>query len=108
MPSRREFLAAGAAIATATALDGHTQPKSKPNIVFILADDLGWGDLSCYGRPDYRTPNLDRLASQGVKFTDAYSGSAGTRTAWASRIFTRTSRPSNRWYRKKYARNFHE
>lgn len=50
--------------------------QSRPNIIFILADDLGWGDLSCYGRPDYRTPNLDRLASQGVRFTDAYSASA--------------------------------
>jgi arylsulfatase A-like enzyme len=49
---------------------------SRPNIVFILADDLGWGDLSCYGRPDYRTPNIDRLALQGTKFTDAYSASA--------------------------------
>ena len=49
---------------------------SRPNIIFILADDLGWGDLSCYGRPDYRTPNLDRLASQGIRFTDAYSASA--------------------------------
>src|SRR5687767_16036184 len=48
----------------------------RPNIVFILADDLGWGDLSCYGRPDYRTPNIDRLALQGTKFTDAYSASA--------------------------------
>jgi arylsulfatase A-like enzyme len=48
----------------------------RPNIIFILADDLGWGDLSCYGRPDYKTPNLDRLASQGVRFTDAYSASA--------------------------------
>jgi len=52
-------------------------PKtSRPNIIFILADDLGWGDLSCYGRPDYRTPNIDLLASQGAKFTDAYSASA--------------------------------
>ena len=51
-------------------------PRSRPNVIFILADDLGWGDLSCYGRPDYRTPNLDRLASQGTRFTDAYSGSA--------------------------------
>jgi arylsulfatase A-like enzyme len=50
--------------------------ESRPNIIFILADDLGWGDLSCYGRPDYRTPNLDRLALQGTKFTDAYSASA--------------------------------
>ena len=49
---------------------------TRPNVVFILADDLGWGDLSCYGRPDYRTPNLDRLASQGTRFTDAYSCSA--------------------------------
>jgi arylsulfatase A-like enzyme len=49
---------------------------SRPNVVFILADDLGWGDLSCYGRPDYRTPNLDLLALQGIKFTDAYSASA--------------------------------
>ena len=50
--------------------------ESRPNIIFILADDLGWGDLSCYGRPDYRTPNIDQLALQGTKFTDAYSASA--------------------------------
>ena len=49
---------------------------SRPNVIFILADDLGWGDLSCYGRPDYRTPNLDLLATQGTRFTDAYSASA--------------------------------
>ena len=49
---------------------------TRPNIIFILADDLGWGDLSCYGRPDYRTPNIDLLASQGTKFTNAYSASA--------------------------------
>ncbi len=48
----------------------------RPNVIFILADDLGWGDLSCYGRPDYRTPNIDLLALQGTKFTDAYSASA--------------------------------
>jgi arylsulfatase A-like enzyme len=53
------------------------KPKpARPNVIFILADDLGWGDLSCYGRPDYRTPNLDRLAAQGVRLTDAYSCSA--------------------------------
>ena len=45
----------------------------RPNIILVLIDDMGWGDLSCYGRPDYRTPNLDRLATQGVRFTDAYS-----------------------------------
>ena len=52
------------------------EKESRPNIIFILADDLGWGDLSCYGRPDYRTPNIDLLALQGTKFTDAYSASA--------------------------------
>jgi arylsulfatase A-like enzyme len=44
-----------------------------PNIVIILADDLGWGDLGCYGHPSIRTPNLDRLAAQGMRFTDFYS-----------------------------------
>ncbi|MFT2019604.1 sulfatase-like hydrolase/transferase [Streptomyces sp. 796.1] len=48
----------------------------RPNILFILADDLGWADLSSYGSPDIHTPHLDRLARQGVRFTQAYSGSA--------------------------------
>ncbi|WP_312866374.1 sulfatase-like hydrolase/transferase [Streptomyces boluensis] len=48
----------------------------RPNILFILGDDLGWADLSSYGSPDIETPNLDRLGRQGVRFTDAYSGSA--------------------------------
>ena len=42
-------------------------------MLFILADDLGYGDLSCYGRPDYKTPVLDALAKQGIKFTDNYA-----------------------------------
>ena len=42
-------------------------------MIFILADDLGYGDLSCYGRPDYKTPMLDKLAAEGVRFTDAYA-----------------------------------
>ncbi len=45
----------------------------KPNIIYIMTDDLGYADLSCYGRKDYQTPNLDKLASQGVKFMNAYS-----------------------------------
>ncbi len=44
-----------------------------PNIIYIMADDLGYADLSCYGRKDYQTPNLDKLASQGVKFMNAYA-----------------------------------
>jgi len=57
--------------ATAAA-DEHPE---QPNIVYILADDLGYGDLSCYGQDQFSTPNIDRLAEQGVKFTQHYSGS---------------------------------
>jgi arylsulfatase A len=46
---------------------------AQPNVVFILADDLGWGDLGCYGSTFYETPHLDRLARQGMRFTDAYA-----------------------------------
>src|SRR6266436_8290538 len=45
----------------------------RPNIIFILADDLGWRDLGCYGSTFYETPTLDRLAGQGLRFTDAYA-----------------------------------
>src|SRR5215216_6126939 len=47
----------------------------KPNIVFVLADDLGYGDLGCYGQDRIRTPNLDRMASEGMRFTQSYAGS---------------------------------
>ena len=48
--------------------------QQKPNIVYILADDLGYGDLSCYGQKHFQTPNIDRLANQGMLFTQHYSG----------------------------------
>lgn len=51
------------------------EPGRPPNIVLILADDLGYGDLGCYGQKKIRTPNLDRLAAEGVRFTQAYAGS---------------------------------
>jgi arylsulfatase A-like enzyme len=57
----------------------------RPNIIFILADDLGYGDLASYGRTDIRTPNLDRLAADGVRFTNHYANGAEctpTRTAF--------------------------
>ena len=47
--------------------------KVKPNIVFLLVDDLGWNDLTCYGSTFYETPNIDRLAKAGMRFTDAYA-----------------------------------
>ena len=49
--------------------------KTKPNIIYILADDLGYGDLSCYGQTKFSTPNIDKLATQGMLFTQHYSGS---------------------------------
>ena len=71
-------------IATSTAAALAAQTYERPNIVFIMADDLGYADVSCYGRRDYRTPNIDRLAAEGVRFTQAYANSAvcsATRTA---------------------------
>src|SRR5262245_59086146 len=61
---------------TATPLSAAHDKPAKPNILFILADDLGWGDLGCYGHPHIKTPNLDRLARDGTLFTQFYvSGS---------------------------------
>ncbi|MEX1048373.1 MAG: sulfatase-like hydrolase/transferase [Akkermansiaceae bacterium] len=57
------------------ALHAADAPKQKPNILFILADDLGWGDLRCYGNSVVDTPTLDGLAKAGVRFTDLYSPS---------------------------------
>ena len=50
--------------------------KTQPNFVIFLTDDLGWGDLACYGHPVIKTPNLDRFAKQGTKFTQCYSACA--------------------------------
>jgi arylsulfatase A-like enzyme len=56
---------------------GATPLKDRqPNIIFIMADDMGYADLSVYGQPDFKTPNIDRLAEQGVRFTQAYANSA--------------------------------
>jgi hypothetical protein len=50
--------------------------KRKPNILFIFSDDLSYRDLSCYGQEQFRTPNLDKLAMNGIRFTQAYSGAS--------------------------------
>lgn len=53
---------------------GFAADAKSPNVIYILADDLGYGDLSCYGQDKFATPNIDRLASEGLKFTNHYSG----------------------------------
>ena len=49
-------------------------PKQSPNIIYILADDLGYGELGAYGQEKIKTPNLDRLAAEGMRFTQHYTG----------------------------------
>src|SRR5499427_2485298 len=70
--TRRELLcnaAVGTAALAAGGIGAYAQPASKPpNIIFILADDLGYADLSCYGRRDFTTPNIDRIAARGMRF----------------------------------------
>jgi arylsulfatase A-like enzyme len=86
--SRRTVLR-GAALGAAVLASGADKllgesVQAPPNIVFILADDMGYADISCYGRPDLHTPNIDSLASRGMRFLQAYANSAvcsATRTA---------------------------
>lgn len=74
---RRNFLQVIATLFGATALNRNLFAQTnKPNIVFILADDLGYGDLSCYGQQDFNTPHIDSIAKDGLKFLQAYSNSA--------------------------------
>lgn len=85
--TRRRLLADGARLALpvlAPLVKAQTASTRPPNIVFIMADDLGYADLSCYGRPDYSTPNIDRVAREGVRFTQFYCNSpvcSASRTA---------------------------
>ena len=54
----------------------HADQKSRPNIIFIMADDMGYGDAGCYGQQQIQTPNIDRLAAEGMRFRECYAGSA--------------------------------
>src|ERR687889_471269 len=63
-----------AALAAGPAPGAFAAPPARPNLILILADDLGYGDLGCFGQKRIRTPNIDRLAAEGMKFTQAYAG----------------------------------
>ncbi|GMV99405.1 MAG: arylsulfatase [Candidatus Hydrogenedentota bacterium] len=74
--SRRQWLQSTALGLGATASIGvQAAGAAKPNIIFILADDLGYGDLGCYGQKMVQTPNLDKMACEGIRFTQCYAGS---------------------------------
>ena len=84
--TRRKVLAAAAAapLALTSRAQNNRGAAAKPNIVFILADDMGYADLSCYGRREYKTANIDSIGAAGVRFLQAYANSAvcsATRTA---------------------------
>ncbi len=73
--TRREFLRRSAMGAMALATASRAGSARPPNIVFIMADDLGYGDLGCYGQERIKTPNIDKLAAEGMRFTQCYAGS---------------------------------
>ena len=56
------------------AASAHSLEEHRPNMLFIMCDDMGYGDLHCYGQPYISTPNIDRLAREGMRFTQAYAG----------------------------------
>jgi len=58
-----------------SAISLQAQHNAKPNIIYIMCDDMGYGDLGCYGQPYIQTPNIDRMAAEGMRFTQAYAGS---------------------------------
>ena len=73
--SRRAFLGALGLAAISRSRPEAETIGPRPNIIYVLADDLGYGDLGCYGQKKIQTPNFDRLAAEGTRFTDAYAGS---------------------------------
>jgi len=67
---------AGMALALCLAPASHAAAAQRPNVVFFLIDDLGWADVGCFGSQYHQTPNIDRLAAEGMRFTDAYAACA--------------------------------
>lgn len=70
------ILPLGALALTACNVSAESKQSERPNVLFIYADDIGYGDLSCYGTAAVKTPNVEALASEGIRFTNAHCGAA--------------------------------
>ena len=76
-----------AVLSNSLSLNAASDAANKPNFVIIFCDDMGYGDLSCYGNPTIRTPNIDRMACEGMKLTQFYVG-AGVSTPSRAALMT--------------------
>ena len=104
MPFPKRFLhrvsiaLAASLIALAAAVNASADHHKKtPNFVVIFCDDLGYGDLGCYGNPTIATPNLDRMAAEGMKFTQFYSAACVCTPSRAALLTGRLPVRSGRW-----------
>ncbi len=87
---RMTLVLASALLVGASCASSGSGSGPRPNFVIVLADDLGWGDLGCYGEPEVRTPNLDRFAAEGLRLTDCYAGHANCSPSRAALMTGRT------------------
>ena len=111
---KRWLLSAALAVVTVALAPAEAQPQTtaqaRPNILLIQADDLGYGDLSAYGQGRFETPALDRLAREGIRFTQYYSGStvcAPSRAALMTGLAHRSRLDSRQWRDSAAARRCH-
>jgi arylsulfatase A-like enzyme len=95
--SRRQFLLTSSIAAASLRFEPWLAQAAKPNLLFILADDLGYGDVSAFGRPDYKTPHIDRLVTEGARFTNAYTAASTctpTRVAFVTGRYPQRQHPN--------------
>lgn len=88
------LLIASSLTVTSSVLLMSCQKEQRPNVLFFVADDLGWTDLSCYGSTFYETPHIDQLAKDGVLFTNAY---ASCPVSSPTRVSLQTGRSRESW-----------